>query len=112
MVFPPLGPVLYLIFSQRNDRHLGNVDKESSMLPVKSKVASGNGPAAQKTGLFAFYLQCVTHFCARLQCSRPLPGYSLIPEGLHSFGNVQCCLVGEPAFSSSFTKIPGKETLL
>ena len=89
MVSPPLGPVLYLIFSRRNDRHLGNVDKESGVLPVKSKIASRNRLAAQKTGWFAFYLQCVKHFCARLQCGWPLPRYCLVPEGLHSFGNIQ-----------------------
>lgn len=39
MVPSSLKLVLYLIFSWRNDRHLGNVDKKDGVLPVKSKVS-------------------------------------------------------------------------
>lgn len=50
MVTPSMRPVFHLIFSQRNDSHLGNVDKENGVLPVKSKVYFFNGLAAQKLG--------------------------------------------------------------
>lgn len=59
-------PVLYLMFSWRNDRPLGNVDKEDGVLPVKSEASSLNGLTAQKTGWFAFYPQCISHWSASL----------------------------------------------